>query len=336
MERQKMSVVQESAGVGSAVASLEFGRTVARELVHRRALSEVFLTDSRKIDDTSFVAAAQLPPSHVYFTDHTTAQAVDPLLLLECCRQAETHAVHAHFGAPLGTKFVLEAWAMELPGLLGLELPPGPAELVIEAHMQDVQWTGDRLRGAGYRMRLSLAGTELGTVTMRVKYVADPVYAMLRGRKGEGPLPSSDDHREVAGPRLAAPVRVGREQVENVVLDGPAVTEDGMRARLRVAGGHPSLFDHAQDHVPGMVLMEAGRQAALLTAAEHGGAPAAEWIVRGLSAAFRLYAELDTPLSVIARRGEEPGRGGVRVRVAFEQQGRSVADAEFTAVRRQN
>ncbi|GGU39333.1 adhesin [Streptomyces coeruleorubidus] len=326
-----MTVMAETDRVGAALRALTFEHTVAKGLVHRRALSEVFLTDSTAVDDDHFVAGAQLPPSHAYYTDHTTRSAVDPLFLLECCRQAETHAVHAHFGAPDGTKFVLQQWSMELPGLAALERTHGPAEVTIAATTHDAQWVGGSLRGLRYRMAITVSGRPVGEVTMRVKYVADSVYGMLRGRRDGGSTPTSESYRRPATEGLVSPGRVGRERPENVVLLDPVTEGRQVRARLLVAGGHPSLFDHAQDHVPGMVLMEAGRQTALLTAEELFGAPAASWSLTGLEASFGAYAELDEPLTVIGdgHEGAADAAGTVSVPVTFEQGGRGVARAVF-------
>ncbi|CAM5584640.1 Gamma-butyrolactone biosynthesis protein OS=Streptomyces alboniger OX=132473 GN=CP975_23005 PE=4 SV=1 [Streptomyces alboniger] len=163
----------ETDSVGAALRALTFERTVAKGLVHRRALSEVFLTDSAAVDDSHFVAGAQLPPFHAYYTDHTTCSAVDPLFLLECCRQAETHAVHAHFGAPDGTKFVLQQWSMDLPGLAALERAHGPAEVTIAATTHDEQWVGGSLRGLRYRMAITVSGPAAGQVHKRGGVVTD-------------------------------------------------------------------------------------------------------------------------------------------------------------------
>ncbi|WP_328348317.1 ScbA/BarX family gamma-butyrolactone biosynthesis protein [Streptomyces violaceus] len=331
----------ETDSVGAALRALTFEHTVAKALVHRRALSEVFLTDSTAVDDSHFVAGAQLPPSHAYYTDHTTWSAVDPLFLLECCRQAETHAVHAHFGAPDGTKFVLQQWSMELPGLAALEPAHGPAEVTIAVTTHDAQWVGGSLRGLRYRMAITVSGRPVGEVTMRVKYVADSVYGMLRGRRDGGGTPTSESYQRPATEGLVQPGRVGRERPENVVLLDPVTDGRQVRARLLVAGGHPSLFDHAQDHVPGMVLMEAGRQTALLTAEELYGAPAAAWSVTGIEASFDAYAELDEPLTVVGDgdgdgHGHGPGdagAGALSIPVTFEQGGRRVARAAFTLER---
>ncbi|MFH9569870.1 ScbA/BarX family gamma-butyrolactone biosynthesis protein [Streptomyces sp. NPDC017230] len=331
-----MTVVTASAGSDAAEAvraALTFERTVPRSLVHRHALSEVFLTDSARVDDHRFVAAAQLPPSHAYYTDHTTPLSLDPLLLLECCRQAETHAVHTHFGAPPGTKFVLQEWSMTLSDDASAPPAGGPVPVTIDATTQDAQWVAGTLRGLGYRMRVSASGRPLCELTMRVKYVADTVYAKLRGR-ATGTTPTSEAYRDVETAGLVEPGRVGRARPENVVLLDPVPAEDSVAARLRVAGGHPSLFDHPQDHVPGMVLMEAGRQAALLSAGTFTGEGPGKWAPSGLRASFGAYAELDAPLTVRARRPAwRAADGCASVLVGFEQDGRNVAEAAFSLKR---
>ncbi|MFF7261151.1 AfsA-related hotdog domain-containing protein [Streptomyces sp. NPDC008159] len=76
---------------------------------------------------------------------------------------------------------------------------------------------------------------------------------MLRGRRDDADTPTSESYRQPVTEGLGGPGRVGRRRPGNVVLPDPVTEGRRDRARLRVAGGHPSLFDHAQDHVPGMV-----------------------------------------------------------------------------------
>jgi hypothetical protein len=89
------------------------------------------------------------------------------------------------------------------------------------------------------------------------------------------------------------------------------------------------MFDHAQDHVPGMVLMEAARQLALAALAEGRGSAVANLAVVTLAAKFSQYAELDTPTRLraetVAGAGAFPR--GTAVRVSFEQNGTPVAHA---------
>src|SRR5262245_47536291 len=73
-------------------AKLTYERTVERSLVHRAAVSEVFVTDLRSIDTDRYLAGAQLPLSHGYYSDHRPRPAsFDTLLLLESCRQASIY-----------------------------------------------------------------------------------------------------------------------------------------------------------------------------------------------------------------------------------------------------
>jgi hypothetical protein len=53
--------------------------------------------------------------------------------------------------------------------------------------------------------------------------------------------------------------------------------------------GHPILFDHSDDHLPGMVLLEGARQAATAHLAPRVLTPAAA------ATTFHRYAELDRP-----------------------------------------
>ncbi|MEU9592938.1 ScbA/BarX family gamma-butyrolactone biosynthesis protein [Streptomyces sp. NPDC048193] len=307
--------------------------TVPRESVHRQSSSEVFLGSAVPGPDGSFTARAVLPPTHPYWTDHAHPRAADPLLLLECCRQAETYAAHEFFGVPADDKFVLVDWSLALEPAADGPAVAG-AEVAIEATTHDAERRGDALRALAYRMRLSVNGASAGEARMRVRYVPQAVYRAMRTRRDGSALPSSQQYRGRPDGVPAPPAEVARAAEDNVLLLDVRREDDALRARMRVAGGHPSLFDHAQDHVPGMVLMEAGRQAALAALAGWGGRPAADWRTSALRAGFSAYAELDAPLTVTAHRPEpaDGTDGALGVRVTFTQSGRSPAEAYFAAV----
>ncbi|WP_214412385.1 AfsA-related hotdog domain-containing protein [Sphaerisporangium fuscum] len=108
------------------------------------------------------------------------------------------------------------------------------------------------------------------------------------------------------------PALVGRDRPEDVVL--AQGSPDGGWP-LRVDPAHPVLFDHEVDHVPGMALMEAMRQAALLVTHPVPVVPAKMY------ATFRRYVELTDPCQVHAHP-EAPLPGGeVPVRVSIDQYG---------------
>nr|WP_248002016.1 AfsA-related hotdog domain-containing protein [Streptomyces sp. RPA4-2] len=86
---------------------------------------------------------------------------------------------------------------------------------------------------------------------------------------------------------------------------------------------HPTFFDHPVDHIPGMVLLEAARQAALVST----GMPDA--LLLGLKSNFARYAEFDAPCWIEPRVEPHGTDGGVLVRVRGTQHAETVFTAEL-------
>src|SRR5690349_20903770 len=101
---------------------MQFTRTLSRELVHRAAVAEVFLTDAERRGEDEILLAAQLPRRHAFYHDTSGPHTHhDPLLLLEACRQGIFVVAHRYLDVPLGHKFLLRTVEFEVPD---------PAELV--------------------------------------------------------------------------------------------------------------------------------------------------------------------------------------------------------------
>jgi hypothetical protein len=308
-----------------------FHRTVDRSLVHRDALSEVFLTDCCPTGRDSYVAAAQIPSSHAYFGDALgTRDLADALLLVECARQAETAGGHLVFGIEHGRRFVLLDWSLRLAAP-GMAVRAGrPAELVIAVEGREVKRTGDLVHGLVFAMALSRGGVPVGEVRMRVGYLRDEAYDLVRLRHRAGPPPTSVAVRPDPGGTPVAPHLVGRADPANVVLLDARSAYGELTARVRLAVEHPSLYDHAQDHVPGMVLLEAGRQAGLLALHDLAGADPTTHALTGFETAFSRFAELDAPVLVRVRpRVGRPGDDH-ELDVAFLQDGHVTAEGSMT------
>lgn len=142
-------------------------------------------------------------------------------------------------------------------------------------------------------------------------------YARLRGpaRRTAPPLL----------PAPAAPELVGRAQPADVVL-GPTLAPDTWL--LRADATHPVLFDHELDHVPGMLVLEAARQAAQRLRHPEPVVPVE------LVTSFDRYIELDRPCFVRAvpeptagpTAGPAAADGRLAVRVQLVQDGRPAAE----------
>jgi hypothetical protein len=176
-----------------------------------------------------------------------------------------------------------------------------------------------------HRVRVLADGREAGVITVDTAQRPNDVYDRLRTSHRTTPPPMSDTLPATGAGALPPVWLVGRERAENVVLQDARTQGDALVAELRVPAAHPSMFDHAQDHVPGPVLMEAARQASLLLAADHQGLSPSSFHLDYVSAEYLRFAELDSPILVVTRRMPDPVDGGRWTEVSFDQDGVSVA-----------
>ncbi|MFE1327278.1 ScbA/BarX family gamma-butyrolactone biosynthesis protein [Streptomyces sp. NPDC058735] len=265
--------------------------TVPKELVHRASVSEVMLTDWARVDDEHYTVAAQWPRGHSFFT--TVDGCHDPLIAAETIRQAGILLAHAEFGVPLGHHFLVNDLSVHVePQHIRVDWTPAVLELRVTC--SEVKLRGTELLGFRISVEIHRDGRLAATGGGSLTCITPRVYQRLRAGRHSG------DGMPQVIPLSApeAPQVVGRTSPTDVVLSPIGETD---RWRLRVDTRHPVLFDHMVDHVPGMALMEAARQA---TNATLGRAPLPLDVV----SEFKRYVELDAPCLIEARRLPASGR----------------------------
>ncbi|AQS65697.1 ScbA/BarX family gamma-butyrolactone biosynthesis protein [Streptomyces pactum] len=312
----------EQAPAGTALpasrAALRHGpltTTVPRELVHRAAVAEVMLTDWKRLDDTHFAMAAQWPRSHSFFTPVGVHH--DPLIAAETIRQIGALLAHAEFGVPFGHQFLMEELTLTVRPEQ-VRTGRAPAALDLDVTCTEVRTRGRRLSGLRYETTILREGRPAATGQISFTALAPAVYRRLRPEHV-----FSAGHRPIPLTAPVAPQSVGRLSPADVVL---SPTGDPDRWQLRVDTRHPVLFDHQVDHVPGMVLLEAARQAATAVLHRPSLLPA------GLTCAFTKYAELDLPCLIDALHLPRTAPGDPdTVLVTGHQDGHPVFSATVTA-----
>ncbi|WP_256975392.1 ScbA/BarX family gamma-butyrolactone biosynthesis protein [Streptomyces sp. CS159] len=289
--------------------------TVPRELVHRAAVAEVMLTDWQRLDDTHFAMAAQWPRSHSFFTPVGVHH--DPLIAAETIRQVGALLAHAEFGVPFGNQFLMENLTLTMrPEETRIDWTP--AALDLDVTCTEVRRRGCRLSGLTYETTVLREGRPAGWGQISFTTLTPAVYRRLRP-----PHVFDPGHRPIPLTAPVAPQSVGRLSPSDVVL---SPTGDPGRWQLRVDTRHPVLFDHQVDHVPGMVLLEAARQAATAVLARPSILPL------GLECEFTKYAELDQPCLIDAVRLPASGPDAPEsVLVTGRQDGRPVFSTTVTA-----
>jgi hypothetical protein len=271
-------------------------RTVPREFVHRAAVAEVLLTGWRRETDTTFRLAAQWPRSHSFYAP-VLGLYHDPLLAGETIRQAGLLLSHAEFGVSLGDQFLMSALEFTVVPR-HTRVAAAPADLDLRVTCNDIRLRGRRLAGMRIDVVIERGGELAVYGSAEFSVISGPAYRKLRG-----------DRPRISRVPVADPVpagTVGRAFPKDVVL---SATHRPRRWQLRLDTGHPVVEQHRVDHAPGMLLIEAARQATLALVPCDGYLPVT------VRSRFDRYAELDSPhwieAAPIAYRGD--GRTGVEI-----------------------
>jgi hypothetical protein len=318
--------------VPAADPVVTFTRTIDRSLVHRAAVSEVLVTDLVRTGHENFVAGAQLPLGHSYFSDHLrTPVTYDFLLLLEAARQAGIAASHRLLGVAQDTSFLVNDWSIEIEDLPALVPRAQPAELELTGVATLLAGRNGHVRGVGSSATLRVAGRVIGRTRINAGTARTCDYGKLRFLQRKSVPPLTGGLGPMTRGRPANAADVGRRSWANVVLGEPLRSGGAVSARVEPRFDNSALFDHSYDHIPAMVLTEAARQLAHLA-----GAPA-QAAVTGCTAAFTRFAELDAPLVATARpytaRPHAARSGEARLigcTVDFQQAGTAIGRIELT------
>ncbi|MCZ0981752.1 ScbA/BarX family gamma-butyrolactone biosynthesis protein [Streptomyces diastatochromogenes] len=261
--------------------------------MHRSDPADIFPTGWTRLAENRFSVSAHWPAVHPFFSP-VTGDRHDPVLVAETIRQSTMLLAHAEFGVPVEDQFVMwglhytaDAETLAVDGL--------SSEVTLDVVCSDLDIRRGTLRGLRATTVLTRDGRHLATGGLQTRCTSALAYRRIRGER------MAMTGRSVPLITGVAPRLVGRVDDKDVVL-APG-TRPG-QWQLRVNTVHPTLFRRPNDHVPGMLLLEAARQAA--TAALGGGA----CLPTDLDVSYTRYAELDSPCWIEAEvlPGSAPGR----------------------------
>ncbi len=235
--------------------ALSWSRTVERELVHRVSVAEVLLTDVRASGDDRFEAAASWPRSHPTFPRGRDDRH-SPLVLVETMRQLGIYIPLVHYGVSPKARFLIKDLTFGVDPATEPQAGYGSSEITCLVTAANVRTgPGGVARAMRLRVRFLADGVPFAYAEGSARFVDSTEYKVFRAGACDSVVPGTavrPDHTELA---VATPYDVV------ISLDRDELLLDPADAR------HPFLFDHGADHVPGMALLEAARQAVALRSA---------------------------------------------------------------------
>ncbi len=279
-------------------ASILLGSTRKTEL------TEALVTDWRPITASEQMVTVHWSATQGFYTlpDGTYS----PLLFSESIRQAAAVLTHTAFEIPLTHRLGWEYIACSVDAAVLHSTRP---DSTVELRMTHTA-IRRRARGSVHlttHVEATRDGLHLGTAQLRYSTHPPAIYNRLRGSYAD-----AQQVFEQALPLTPAlhPQTVGRTTEHDVVLSASLLPRQW---RLRPNTTHRVLFDHAHDHVPGMVLLEAASQAAQACATPHPVVPVT------FEATFLRYVELDQPCWISAETDARNTAGGHRIQIDAHQ-----------------
>ncbi|MFD3485308.1 ScbA/BarX family gamma-butyrolactone biosynthesis protein [Streptomyces sp. NPDC058665] len=248
--------MENSVGLFTGESGLSWSRTVPRELVHRTSAAEVLLTDVRPGRQRNvFEAAASWPRSHPTFPRDGT-DLHSPLIAIETMRQLGIYVPLRHYGVPPESRLLITDLFFRIDPDREPRATTNTTDVTCRARVADIR---ARVDGTvtGLRMDVSFrAGSGMfARAGGGARFLSPERYAATRGARVTAlpPAPVGPGVRPVPG-------RIGVADIRDAMI----ALDDGAVRLCPADPRHPFFFDHPSDHVPGMVLLEAARQAGAL------------------------------------------------------------------------
>jgi len=287
-----------------------FAQPVPRHLVHRRSVAEVFPTHWEALGDDSFFVTAQWSLTHTFFVP-VAGIWHDPMLIMETLRQAGLLLSHTAFEVPTDYNFLIDTISSHAHPE-GLVIDDSPAEIAAYVTCHDAKKRRRAIAGLRMRAELFRGSRTVGAAETTFRCIPPEVYVRIR------PARQID---AVDLPEPIPPHLVERERVADVVL---APTDERHAWWLRVDPNHPVMYEHPVDHVPGMAVIEAFRQAAHCLLHPIPVFPV------GIEVSFARFVERDAPCLIRARAGNPLPNGDLEVSAVAEQGGRIAVRGRVT------
>ncbi|NAX48282.1 hypothetical protein CAG70_14940 [Photobacterium halotolerans] len=181
----KLNQVQHSVVEGStSELNCSYRNTVSKELVHRAAVSEVFLTDVEMISEDKFITGAHLPKTHAYYNDIPSTNGkifYDNILLLEICRQTSIIITHNHYQVPLTAKFIFNEAKFRILDNNLLLMKSTPSSVLTEVDVISKDMRNGKLSGLTFEMRLYINGHLSATKLMDISWLDAAVWKKSDG-----------------------------------------------------------------------------------------------------------------------------------------------------------
>lgn len=291
--------------------------------IHKVHKHEMFLSNCIRSNSEYNVRA--FLTEHHYFSDHVKP-ITDLMFILECARQAETYIVHKYEHQSIDTKFILTEWSCEFSeNFLPLIDMLGQC-INLRITTDRSRRARDKLISQEYKVNVTLNDLCIAKISMSVKYMTSEAYYKIRNQINN----KINLRRRIIFDKALNihPKYVYRRDSNNVVVRVPEFESNKVTSALTVNMNNTAYFDHAQDHYPAMVLMEAGKQNCQLLVSNFNSRKIP--VLTAMKSRFLHYAEFDKEVQIISVKIPSEIENTIKFNVFLRQEGVDIAEMAYS------
>ena len=318
------------ADAGKPEVKVDFMRTVSRHLTHKRRIENVYLTSLSQRGEADFVIGAYVPQANLFLNEMKSHPGDVTLTIAEIGRQAGMAVCHEYLGVGHANAFILNSSGLELlPALHAVDWSDDDT-LVINVSVKETAHDEDgALRSIGATEEFYANGVLV--CRQFNDWAIQPVerYRRLRelsrakSRRGGQAMPE-----KIGGLKIQSNPQAKR----SVLAENYWVAQGGASfvGILEVDQSNLFFFDHANDHVPGMLILEGMREMAVDLASRFGWPEGRSPRIQTIELSFKSFAELDSPVSLVAQLSGIPENGEpLSIHLEVRQAGKVLGDGSF-------
>ncbi|MBC7984632.1 MAG: hypothetical protein H7Y02_12340 [Candidatus Obscuribacterales bacterium] len=289
------------------VGNIAFTQTISRELAHKRRLENVYITSVSQVSNNQFVCGAFVPLANMYLNEMRAAPGDMALTIIEIGRQAGIAICHQYLGVPSTHAFVLHDVRFTATAAYAAADWTTDDMLAVKTtvvdHASSEHGTRTTLCGESEFVlgdkcigRLSVTGI----IQSAERYQRLRKLTLTRRLRSDKSLPQPEPQQIGLWLQTIFPAK--RPVLGEVLWmnHGGSV----FTTTLQVDRTNRFFFDHENDHVPGMLILEGLRELAHDVALRFNRPPARHAVPRApvgdISISFKSFAELDQPVELVA------------------------------------
>jgi hypothetical protein len=312
---------------------LDFVQTISRDLAHKRRVENVYLTSMARISENEFACGAYVPQANGYLNQIRSGPNDVVLALIEIGRQIGIALCHAYLGVDRSDVFILDTLRFD-----------------IFSPYYSVDWVKDDLLTARMTIenrRMRAEGSLSGVCATIDFHSGDSLVCRLHSDWSIHPLESGRRLREISrvrNLRSANPTGSGAPPFDGFKIQPifsvtrPLLHRDlwvsfnGVKfaALLQIDTENLFFFDHQNDHVPGMLIIEGMRELAIDVAMRFPHKGETQPRLLCIDTIFKQFAELDYPVMLVAEIKPEASDPTMGICVQAQQFDKTVSVGHFT------